>query len=261
MRQGSQVNVEMRYTQNPNTRTQAQPPPPASGAGGGLAAGWEEHYNETYKRPFWFNTVTDECTWDRPAGFPLAATQPARMSFRVEDTASCSSDGQYLSGGGAVGGESRITSPSTIAGNIDEGLDKGLKKLRIDPYILRPWMRAPPAPPTADQTGYIPPPPPKPPWWSPRLWLFTFLGSAFYGVLFVPFIFAILQEAVSEGVAISPFGSEVYVSRGSWIAAFVFLATVSIYTMGVFNMALSAYMYSILLFSIVLLVLLQQARP
>ena len=70
-----------------------------------------------------------------------------------------------------------------------------------------------------------------------------------------------LQEAVSEGVAISPFGSEVYVSRGSWIAAFVFLATVSIYTMGVFNMALSAYMYSILLFSIVLLVLLQQARP
>ena len=87
------------------------------------------------------------------------------------------------------------------------------------------------------------------------------IGSAFYGVLFVPFIFAILQEAVSEGVAISPFGSEVYVSRGSWIAAFVFLATVSIYTMGVFNMALSAYMYSILLFSIVLLVLLQQARP
>jgi len=122
-------------------------------------------------------------------------------------------------------------------------------------------MREPPAPPTADQTGYIPPPPPKPPWWSPRLWLFTFIGSAFYGVLFVPFIFAILQEAVSEGVAISPFGSEVYVSRGSWIAAFVFLATVSIYTMGVFNMALSAYMYSILLFTIVLLVLLQQARP
>ena len=158
-----------------------------------------------------------------------------------------------------MGGESRITSPSTIAGNIDQGLDQGLKKLRIDPYILRPWMRAPPAPPTADT--YIPPPPPKPPWWSPRLWLFTFIGSAFYGVLFVPFIFAILQEAVSEGVAISPFGSEVYVSRGSWIAAFVFLATVSIYTMGVFNMALSAYMYSILLFSIVLLVLLQQARP
>ena len=261
MRQGSQVNVEMRYTQNPNTRMQAQPPPPASGAGGGLAAGWEEHYDETYQRPFWFNTVTDECTWDRPAGFPLAATQPARYSFRVEDTASCSSDGQYLSGGGAGGAESRTTTrrPSTIAGNIDEGLDKGLKKLRIDPYILRPWMRAPPAPPTADT--YIPPPPPKPPWWSPRLWLFTFIGSAFYGVLFVPFIFAILQEAVSEGVAISPFGSEVYVSRGSWIAAFVFLATVSIYTMGVFNMALSAYMYSILLFSIVLLVLLQQARP
>ena len=74
-------------------------------------------------------------------------------------------------------------------------------------------------------------------------------------------IFAILQEAVSEGVAISPFGSEVYVSRGSWIASFVFLTTVSIYTMGVFNMALSAYMYSILLFTIVLLVLLQQARP
>ena len=253
MRQGSQVNVEMRYTQNANTRTQARPPPPASGAGGGLAAGWEEHYDETYKRPFWFNTITDECTWDQPHGFTLASNQPARR-------ASCSSDGQYLSGGGAGGGESRLTTRG-IAGNIDQGLDTGLKKLRIDPYKLRPWMREPPAPPTADQTGYIPPPPPKPPWWSPRLWLFTFIGSAFYGVLFVPFIFAILQEAVSEGVAISPFGSEVYVSRGSWIAAFVFLATVSIYTMGVFNMALSAYMYSILLLTIVLLVLLQQARP
>ena len=43
------------------------------------------------------------------------------------------------------------------------------------------------------------------------------------------------------------------------VASFVFLATVSIYTMGVFNMILSAYMYSILLFSVVLLVLLQQA--
>ena len=261
MRQGSQVNVEMRYTQNANTRTQARPPPPASGAGVGLAAGWTEHWDEGNKRPFWFNEITDECTWDRPPGFSLASTQPARYSFcgTLPDTASCSSDGEYLSGGGAGGGESRLT--RGIAGNIDQGLDTGLKKLRIDPYKLRPWMREPPAPPTADQTGYIPPPPPKPPWWSPRLWLFTFIGSAFYGVLFVPFIFAILQEAVSEGVAISPFGSEVYVSRGSWIAAFVFLATVSIYTMGVFNMALSAYMYSILLLTIVLLVLLQQARP
>ena len=53
-----------------------------------------------------------------------------------------------------------------------------------------------------------PPPPPKPPWWSPRLWLFVFLGSTFYGILFVPFIFAILQEAASEGRAISPFGSD-----------------------------------------------------
>ena len=83
MQRGSQVNV--RYTQNANTRTQARPPPPASGAGVGLAAGWEEHYDETYKRPFWFNTITDECTWDRPPGFSLASTQPARYSFRVED--------------------------------------------------------------------------------------------------------------------------------------------------------------------------------
>ena len=87
----------------------------------------------------------------------------------------------------------------------------------------------------------------------------TLVGSVFYGVLFVPFIFAILQEAASEGRAITPFGSEVYVSRGAWVASFVFLATVSIYTMGVFNMVLSEYMYSLLLFSVVLLVLLQQA--
>lgn len=261
MREGSQVNVEMRYTQNPNAMRQAQPPPPTSGAGS--TAVWEEHYDETYDRPFWFNTITDECTWDRPAGFPVAATQPGRYSFRLEHTAACSSDGQYVSGGGAGRAELRITTtrrPSTIGANIDFMLvGEGARKLRIDPYILRPWKRVPPAPPTAD--AYTPPPPPKPPWWSPRLWLMTLIGSAFYGVLFVPFIFAILQEAVKEGRAITPFGSEVYVSRSSWIAAFVFLATVSIYTMGVFNMTLSAYMYSILLFSIVLLVLLQQARP
>ena len=192
--------------------------------------------------------------------FPWLPLSQLDIVFAVGTWPPALQTGSTCREGAQGGGESRLTTRG-IAGNIDQGLDTGLKKLRIDPYKLRPWMREPPAPPTADQTGYIPPPPPKPPWWSPRLWLFTFIGSAFYGVLFVPFIFAILQEAVSEGVAISPFGSEVYVSRGSWIAAFVFLATVSIYTMGVFNMALSAYMYSILLLTIVLLVLLQQARP
>ena len=119
--------------------------------------------------------------------------------------------------------------PSSIGANIDFMLiGDGARRLRIDPYILRPWKRVPPAPPVADQ--YTPAPPPKPPWWSPRLWLMTLIGSAFYGVLFVPFIFAILQEAASEGRAITPFGSEVYVSRGAWVASFVFLATVSIYT-------------------------------
>ena len=68
-------------------------------------------------------------------------------------------------------------------------------------------------------------------------------------------------QAVFATSPAGQFGSEVYVSRGSWIAAFVFLTTVSIYTMGVFTMALSAYMYSILLSSIVLLLLPQQARP
>ena len=259
---GSEVNVEMRYDRNPNEMRQATPPPPASAAASGAVPVWEEHYDETYNLPFWFNTITDECTWDRPAGLAQASSQASRYSFSHEGTASCSSDEQRSSGEGAGASAPRISTrrPSTIGANIDFMLiGDGARRLRIDPYILRPWKRVPPAPPVADQ--YTPAPPPKPPWWSPRLWLMTLIGSAFYGVLFVPFIFAILQEAASEGRAITPFGSEVFVSRGAWVASFVFLGTVSIYTMGVFNMVLSAYMYSILLFSVVLLVLLQQVWP
>lgn len=247
---GSQVNVEM-ISRKPNEMQQAPPPPPANGVASGAVSAWEEHHDETYDLPFWFNTITDECTWDRPAGVAHASAQspqPSRYSFSHEGTASCSSDGQRSSGESAGVSAPRISTrrSSTIGANIDFMLiGDCARRLRIDPYILRPWKRVPPAP--------------KPPWWSPRLWLMTLIGSAFYGVLFVPFIFAILQEAASEGRAITPFGSEVYVSRGAWVASFVFLATVSIYTMGVFNMILSAYMYSILLFSVVLLVLLQQA--
>ena len=233
---------------------------------------WEEHHDETYNQAFWYNTTTGECTWERPAELAQAVSQPSRwqaaaahttdrpaqiaaqfaVAIAGEGVASCSSGRQ------TEGGARR---PSTIGANIDfmiTGDGSSAYRGRIDPYILRPWKRGPPAPPAVGED--TPPPPPKPPWWSPRLWAMTLVGSVFYGILFVPFIFAILQEAASEGRAITPFGSEVFVSRRSWVASFVFLATVAVYSMAVFNMVLSDYMYSLLLLSIVLLVLLQQAR-
>lgn len=55
------------------------------------------------------------------------------------------------------------------------------------------------------------------------------IGPIVYGVLFVPFVFAILQQTAMEGHAIDAFNMKERLSRRAWVAAFLFLTSVVLY--------------------------------
>ena len=60
-------------------------------------------------------------------------------------------------------------------------------------------------------------------------WLRTFCGSVFYGVAFVPFVFALLQQANMDRIALDPFAPEGTPLCRAWLAGVVFLAAVCLY--------------------------------
>ena len=62
------------------------------------------------------------------------------------------------------------------------------------------------------------------------------MGAIFYGVLFVPFIFAVLQQTMTDGTAVDPFGADVRVSRAAWISGYVYVAVVSLFVIIVFSL-------------------------
>jgi hypothetical protein len=57
----------------------------------------------------------------------------------------------------------------------------------------------------------------------------AFFGAWFYGILFVPFTFALLQQTMIEGVALDPFAATGTPSPRAWAAAFLFLIFISMY--------------------------------
>ena len=223
--------------------------------------GWEQLKDEASGHPYWWNRDTGETTWERPPR-PPQAQDPVGLQF-YENTVSVvpKAAGRVPTAGltGVPEGSAQQRSSQGRRTSIGMKIDDMVSKLdsRIDPYILRPWKRVPPPPPTGD--AYVPEPPPPPPWYSPRRWLLTFVGCVFYGILFVPFIFAILQQSAATSVAVSPFGDNVFLSRSSWAASFVFLTTVALYCMAVFNLELSQGAKAISIFLLMLLVWLQQA--
>ena len=93
----------------------------------------------------------------------------------------------------------------------------------------------------------------------------TVSGALVYGIAFVPFVFALLQQANMERTAVDPFAAEGTISRRAWRAGFVFLGAVVFYCMLAFS-ALSDVWYvdgsvrlTSLLAMVVLAIWMQQA--
>ena len=88
-------------------------------------------------------------------------------------------------------------------------------------------------------------------------------GPLLYGVLFVPFVFAVLQQSARNQVAVDAFTAEGELSASSWYAAFLFLGAVSLYVLIAFT-SLPPYdprsaRLLLLLSAVILVVWIQQA--
>ena len=62
----------------------------------------------------------------------------------------------------------------------------------------------------------------------------AFFGALFYGFLFVPYTFALLQQTMIEKRAQDPFAKEGSPSRSAWATAFIFLAAMMVYCLFAF---------------------------
>lgn len=124
-----------------------------------------------------------------------------------------------------------------IADKIDTLLSSITRndKALLDPAWLRPWRTVPP-PPTQmalPEEQQHPEEPyrasPLPPWYSPKRFVVTLFGSVIYGILFVPFCLAVLQQTMQEGAPVDPYG-QADLSRSAWVSAMVFLSALVLYT-------------------------------
>lgn len=61
------------------------------------------------------------------------------------------------------------------------------------------------------------------------------VGPLVYGLLFVPFVFSVLQQSAMNRTAINVFSKEGTISSSAWCAAFLFMTTVVLYVMIVFS--------------------------
>ena len=124
-----------------------------------------------------------------------------------------------------------------IADKIDTLLSSVTRngKVLLDPAFLRPWRTVPPPPtqmmlPEEQQQPEAPNrASPLPPWYSPKRFVFTLFGSLIYGILFVPFCLAVLQQTMQEGSPVDPYG-QADLSRSAWVSAMIFLSSLVLYT-------------------------------
>ena len=235
----------------PVASSSAPPPPPSTNWGAargaaGIGAEWTVATDPASGAMYWWNRDTGARTWEDPTRMSRPATpEPMEMSqvristrtgspqTPMDASARYSTAEPYLSAG-SEGSTGRRN--GSILAKIDGQLPK-----RINTYLLRPWLRKPPpasdeARAAAEASGRTTPTAAQPPWWSPRRWCFTLVGAIFYGVLFVPFIFAVLQQTMTDGTAVDPFGADVRVSRAAWISGYVYVAVVSLFVIIVFSL-------------------------
>ena len=169
-------------------RTPAAPPPPERN----LASGWTEYFDPVSGRKFYSHRESGARSWQAP---PSATTElevrPASHSAGSSSEASSFSSGRPLAS---------IRESSNSTANRSTGAEpRGA--LHVRRFLLHPWglyQRRGPVDLKAGKLGrwnaY------QWRWWDPRRWLVIFLGCSFYGVLFLPFSFAVCHSATSHSL-------------------------------------------------------------
>ena len=92
-----------------------------------------------------------------------------------------------------------------------------------------------------------------------------FFGALLYGILFVPFVYALLQQAAMDRVAVDPFAAQGMPSRRAWQAGFIYLGSVTAFCVLAFSILPPEYYepgsarLTFLLFVVVFTIWIQQA--
>lgn len=188
-------------------------------------------------RTYYFNSDTGASQWTRPADFGTAPQKPSpAQPPRVADTKVEIEVDEDNTGGGSAFQKINLFLASKACGG-SHGCCAGFARcLEPDegPLTNAVITRA-------------------------------FWGGLFYGILFIPFVFALLQQTMIDHKAIDPFNPNDYVSASAWCSGFIFLFSISAYCLVAFT-AMPESWYepgsmrlSILFLAVVAAIVMQQA--
>lgn len=213
--------------------------------------------------PYYYHSGTGATSWSLPASPEPPDLPPAPIKGRILGTIAAigmtrTPPPPPAPEARAVGAQVHPAAPGDDTAGIAAKIDALLLRLRTgrsryivpDPAFLRPWKMHGIERPLCEGVAA----------W-PRL----LCAFAVYGILFVPFTFAVLQQAMIDRKAIDPFGTHTLSDR-VWMGGFAFLLTAFLYVVILFTaLADDSRWYrpgsvrlSLLLLSVVGLVLLQQ---
>jgi len=231
--------------------TPEAPPPPTRE----LASGWDEYFDPVSGRKFYCHRVSGARSWQPPPASEGVPGRPVSQSSSSDASSSRPLASLRESGSsptaeiGSMGSESRSGGALHVRRFLLHpwGICQGRGAVDLKAGKLGRW--------NAYQWK----------WWDPRRWLVLGLGCSFYGVLFLPFSFALLQETLINGEAVDSFRANRALSLASWIAATVYISSVSLLCMVIFNLPVSGGWYdegarlSVLMLWVILPILANQA--
>ena len=170
----------------------------------GLPSGWAKATDQS-GRTYYFNTDTGESQWTPPAAMAQKAPQPVRAPQQVVLTPR---------------EDPRATSPG--ADDEDDRRSRtggGSAFQKINIFLQSKHCCGPKGCCAAFARCLEPDEGPL----TNAVITRAFWGAIFYGILFVPFVFALLQQTMIDHKAIDPFNPMDSVSPSAWGSGFVFL--------------------------------------
>ena len=167
----------------------------------------------------YYYTLAGERTWEKPAGFDATFQVHAHMVGVTGSSAALPPAGEPAALSTTAG-----PARNTMSAKIDDMLETLRWKGRpiISPARLRPWLHG--------QEGVL-----RAGSFDLRYGLHVACGSMVYGILFVPFVFALLQQTMMDNEALDPYSPDHQLTRRAWVGGSTFLGAVTLYCMLMFT--------------------------
>ncbi len=169
--------------------------------------------------PYYYDSATGVSTWDRPPGYvpQPPAVGIEEISVRTEGSAADSQNQQQQpqqQHQHRQQHQKQQQAPSEAPFN-NPLVDK------IDAALFK-WIRCPRPPPSESRSQLL-------------SWLAWVRGCLWYGILFTPFAFAMLQQVMLEQTALDAYAPRVVLAANAWRSGFVFLGAVVLYCLLAFT--------------------------